>query len=207
MYLPGGGGGTPGNSWWGCTARFFKSWPDFRPRNVIFHTRFQTRPLKPIHVFRPGLKAEIMLSLLRLERKQKNYSNVFRIRIFLLLSYSFGIETLNAFIYSVVPSKTISGSRPKVQSVYPFSDQNGAKTLPDGAAHTYMASIREYPTPGYVPWTLDEMQSRKRHMWVEFVVGFLPCSERFYSGYSGFPLSSKTNTSKFQFRSGTHGHV
>ena len=37
---------------------------------------------------------------------------------------------------------------------------------------------------------------RRRHMWVEFVVGSLPCSERFLSG---FPLSSKTNTSKFQF--------
>ena len=34
---------------------------------------------------------------------------------------------------------------------------------------------------------------------VKFVVGSLPCSERFFSGYSGFPLSSKTNTSKFQF--------
>ena len=32
---------------------------------------------------------------------------------------------------------------------------------------------------------------------VEFVVGSLLCSERFFSGYSGFPLSSKTNTSKF----------
>ena len=38
-----------------------------------------------------------------------------------------------------------------------------------------------------------------RHMWVEFVVGSLLCFERFFSGYSGFPLSSKTNTSKFQF--------
>ena len=37
------------------------------------------------------------------------------------------------------------------------------------------------------------------NMWVEFVVGSLPCSERFFSGYSGFPLSPKTNTSKFQF--------
>jgi len=36
-------------------------------------------------------------------------------------------------------------------------------------------------------------------MWVEFVVGSLLCSERFFSGFSGFPLSSKTNTSKFQF--------
>ena len=26
-----------------------------------------------------------------------------------------------------------------------FSDQNGAKTLPDGAAHTYIAQVREYP--------------------------------------------------------------
>ena len=36
-------------------------------------------------------------------------------------------------------------------------------------------------------------------MWVEFVVGSLLCSVRFFSGYSGFPLSPKTNTSKFQF--------
>ena len=42
--------------------------------------------------------------------------------------------------------------------------------------------------------------SRTRcHTWVEFVVGSRPCSERFFSGYSGFPLSSKTNISKFQF--------
>ena len=40
---------------------------------------------------------------------------------------------------------------------------------------------------------------RRRHMWVEFAVGSLLCSERFFSGYSGFPLSSKTNISKFQF--------
>ena len=32
---------------------------------------------------------------------------------------------------------------------------------------------------------------RRHHMWVAFVVGSLPCSERFFSGFSGFPLSSK----------------
>ena len=32
-----------------------------------------------------------------------------------------------------------------------------------------------------------------RHTWVEFVFGSRPCSERFFSWYSGFPLSSKTN--------------
>ena len=45
------GGGTPGNSWWGCAARFSKSWPYFRPKNVIFHTRFQMVSIPP---FGPG---------------------------------------------------------------------------------------------------------------------------------------------------------
>ena len=36
-------------------------------------------------------------------------------------------------------------------------------------------------------------------MWVEFVVGSLVFSERFFSGYSCFSHSSKTNISKFQF--------
>ena len=42
-----------------------------------------------------------------------------------------------------------------------------------------------------------------RHMWVEFVAGCLLCSERFFSGYSGFPLSSKIIISKFQFDQGS----
>ena len=29
----------------------------------------------------------------------------------------------------------------------------------------------------------------RRHMWVEFVVGSLLCSERFFPGYSDFSLS------------------
>ena len=44
-------GGTPENSWWGCAARLSKSWPYFRPKHVIFHTRFQTRPPKSIYPF------------------------------------------------------------------------------------------------------------------------------------------------------------
>ena len=31
----------------------------------------------------------------------------------------------------------------------------------------------------------------RRHMWVEFVVGSLLCSKRFFSGCSSFPLNSK----------------
>ena len=37
------------------------------------------------------------------------------------------------------------------------------------------------------------------HMWVEFVVGSLLCSEIFFSRHSGFPLSPKTIIFKFQF--------
>ena len=40
-------------------------------------------------------------------------------------------------------------------------------------------------------WHGFDSQTR-RHMWVEFV-GSLLCTERFFSGCSGFPLSSKTN--------------
>ena len=39
----------------------------------------------------------------------------------------------------------------------------------------------------------------RRHVWVEFVVGSHPCSVRFFSGYSGFLLSTKTNILKFLF--------
>ena len=46
--------------------------------------------------------------------------------------------------------------------------------------------------PGFETWC-------QRHMLADFLVGSLLCSERFFSGYSGFPLSLKTNVSKFQF--------
>ena len=76
-----------------------------------------------------------MSSLLRLEHKQKYSSNAFRIRIFLFRSYSSGIdEMINTFGIPVVSSKTIPDSRPKC-SKFPFSDQNGVKTLPDVASH------------------------------------------------------------------------
>ena len=88
--------------------------------------------------FRPGLYAEIMSSLFRLERKQKI---CLRIRIFLFSScYSFGIETINTFVHSVVPLKTIPDSRPKWESLYPFSDPN---SIPFEAAQTYMFYIRK----------------------------------------------------------------
>ena len=40
----------------------------------------------------------------------------------------------------------------------------------------------------------------------ESIVSSCPFSERFFSRYSGFPLSSKTNISKFQFELEFEGH-
>ena len=55
-----GGGVNPVNSWWGwgCATRFSKSWPYFRPKNVIFHTRFQTCLLGRNYVIIPYIRAQ-----------------------------------------------------------------------------------------------------------------------------------------------------
>jgi len=65
-------------------------------------------------VFRPGLLAEIMSSLFKLERKQNNASSAFPIHIFLFRCYSFGMETITVGSYAhVLLSKTIPNPRPK----------------------------------------------------------------------------------------------
>ena len=115
-------------------------------------TRFQTKICNypqlfsdwtsKIHIsFQTWLLGRNYVIIIRLERSHKTYSNPLRIRIFLFLSYSLGIETMKMFIHSgpVVPSKTQPRFQTKMDKVYtvPFSDQNGATTLPDGAAHVY----------------------------------------------------------------------
>ena len=67
-----------------------------------------------------------------------------------------------------------------------------------GAGMAQWLSICLPCRPPTVPMWPGLDSRTRRHMWVEFVVGSRPCSERFFSGYSGFPLSSKTNISKFQ---------
>ena len=88
-----------------------------------------------------------MLSSFRLERKQKNYSHPFRVRIFLFVSYSFGTETVNTFIHSVVPATQIM-FQTKMGKVYTrLQTKTAQKPLPDGEAHTCMAYIWGVP-PG-----------------------------------------------------------
>ena len=63
-------------------------------------------------------------------------------RIFLFLSYSFGIKKITIFIDSV---ENHTRFKTKMRKVYTrFLNQNSAKTLPDNAAHGYMACISEY---------------------------------------------------------------
>ena len=78
--------GAVGNSWWGCIVPLgspnFDHDPISDEKNVIYHPRFWTLAsnIKSIHVFRPegGHKTqhtyltEIISSLLRLERQQKD---------------------------------------------------------------------------------------------------------------------------------------
>ena len=103
--------------------------------------------------FRPGLQAEIMSSLLRLERKQKKIiqSNPFRIRIFLVLSHSFGIETINTFIHSRSSLENQTRFQTKMGKTIPVFRPKRRKyrTRPGG---TYLYSLyRGVPPVGYAP--------------------------------------------------------
>ena len=61
---------TPGNSWWGCSARISKFDPYFRPKIVVVHTRFQTRSL---FLERPGKfsgpKSNIQIEIKRIRAR------------------------------------------------------------------------------------------------------------------------------------------
>ena len=68
----------------------------------------------------------------KLERKQKNSPNAFRIRIFIFYSYSFGIETINTSIHVRSCSSLENHTRFQTKMGKVFSDQKGPKTLPFG---------------------------------------------------------------------------
>ena len=103
--------------------RVLQSRACFRPKNVIFHarflaflkihTRFQTRPLTETQ--------EIIDVII-----------TYMIRIFLFLSCSFGKGTINTFIHFRSSLENRTRSQNKMgQRLYPFSDQNSAKTILD----------------------------------------------------------------------------
>ena len=103
------------------------------PKNVLFHTRFQTRPLKSIPVFRPGLLAEIMLSLLRLERKQKKFFKPISNSHISLSFLPIWIETINTFIHSRSSLVNHTRFQTKMGKVYTrFQTKTAQKPYPTG---------------------------------------------------------------------------
>ena len=95
----------------------------------------EPRVLKSISGSIPGFKAEIMLLIRRLERKQRKYSNPFQIPPYFsfMLFNSFGIETINTFIHPVVPSKTLPDPGPKWPKYIPvFRPKRAQKPYPMG---------------------------------------------------------------------------
>ena len=80
-----------------------------------------------------GFWQKLLLSLLILERKQKNSSKTFRIRIFLFFSYSSGIERINAFIHSWQPLKNHTRFQTKMGKVFSrFQTKTAQKPYPMG---------------------------------------------------------------------------
>ena len=159
-----GGRGTPGNAWWGSAAQFCKSWPYFRPKIVIFLTRFQTWPLKFIPVFRRvgGHKTQ--------HHTRFTYTNLHINNFFLI---HFELKRRTHWYTTVVLRKPYPIPDQNGQNLEPFSDQNRVKVKPFGAAHTYMAGIREYCTVPPPPlgteiltWLTDQWRIPK---WVERV--------------------------------------
>ena len=83
-----------------------------------------------------------MLVLLTLERKQKilfKFVSNSHISLSYLLIRDWNDKYVRIFSRSSL--ENLTGFQTRMAKV--FSDQNGAKTLPDGAANTYIAYIRE----------------------------------------------------------------
>jgi len=104
----------------------------------IIHSCFQTKSLGRNYV----------IKVLRLERKQKSSSNPFRIRLFLFLSYSFGIETINTFIHSRVSLENHTPFQNKMGKIYTrFQSKKAHKLYPMGYGTYLYGLYKGVPPP------------------------------------------------------------
>ena len=92
------------------------------------------------------------------------------------------------FVRTIYPHKTVLGEQGEARGR--GEAKGGSKGSKGGAVVRALAFHQ--CSPGSNP-SVDAICG------LIFCFGSLPCSERFFSGNSGFPLSSKTNISKFQF--------
>ena len=115
-------------------------------KNVIFHIHFQTRPLYPCPFSDLAFRQKLCYDYL--ERKPKKYSKPFRIRIFLFLSSSFEIETINTFIRSRSSLESHTRFHTKMAKCIPVCRPKRSKTPQwDG---TYPCSLYKGVPPGYL---------------------------------------------------------
>ena len=119
---------------WGCAASFPQPLPYLWPKSAIFLTLFMTWPKirNPIYNhcgWRSCLKLKLWRAFLDIlvENKEKVASSK---------KYS----QLKTRVLKPYPIYDQNG-----QNRYPIYDQNDWKTLLFGAAHTYIAHMREYP--------------------------------------------------------------
>ena len=102
---------------------------------------FQTRTLKSIPVLRPGLFWQKLCYHYLDQRANKKNSNPFGIRIFLFLSFSFGIETINtqtlrSSLETHTRFQTKTGQKPTSLCKHPFLLAL-RRWGPDGSAQTH----------------------------------------------------------------------
>ena len=173
------GGGTPRKIGWGCAARFPKPLPYLWPTSATFPTLFMTWPKirNPIYdlsltsksCFEPALLLDLNVNYRKhnlwrafVEFLFDNDENVASRPKIIPISR---LECRNHTLFMTKMAK-ISKNR------YPIYDENGWKTIPFGAAHTYIAHIRKYPLPR------DFLHLTK-------INKPLPVSRLFISGYEG----------------------
>ena len=94
-------------------------------RTIIMASYFQTRTLKSIPVLRPGLFWQKLCYHYLDQKANKKNSNPFGIRIFLFLSFSFGIETINtqtlrSSLETHTRFQTKTGQKPTSLCKHPF---------------------------------------------------------------------------------------
>ena len=114
--------------------------PVFRP-GFNFHSDFQTRDKQKLVTttsIRTPTKRFVEINF------ESAYHSFFLIHWNFVISYSFGIEITSIHSRSSLENHTRFQTQTK-KNLYPFSDRTGPKTIPFGAAQTYMTHIREYP--------------------------------------------------------------
>ena len=133
----------------------FCSWEFFvgvcRPVLQIL-TLFQTKKCHFSHPFSYLASKKLCDRLRRLAEQQQRFLKIhFEISYFSFLQLIWNLNDKYWSLYTpVVPSKTKLDSRQKLAKFMPIFRPKRRKTLPLSAAHTCMAYIREYTTPGSI---------------------------------------------------------